>query len=356
MIYFDLTKTRASGHQSGLMRVTRRLHTELGAAACGVFWETRRWCDVATGAPVKLTREDWLLTAELFSEPERPGWWEFLRERPARLAAIFHDAIPLRFPHITWPQSVSRHPEYMKMLAAFDQVFAVSAASQEDLLGFWRWQGVEVRAAVKTVVWGADFNRQPRRRSVEEEPNKDAAPHLLCVGILEPRKNQAFLIEVCERLAEQGERFTLSVVGRENPHFAKPVVQRLRSSCFAGLQLEQTLSDEKLQALYHSATATVFPTLAEGCGLPVLESLWMGTPCVYSDLPVLREIGEGGGCVAVPVNEVEAWTHALRRILTDGVWRAQLRRQISARDLPTWADAARAIRASLCDEKTDGAA
>src|ERR1019366_7898 len=106
----------------------------LGSAATEVRWPA--W-DRSAGA------DDWFLTGELFSEEERPGFTEFLAVHPCRLAAIFHDAIPLRHPHITWPQSVARHPGYMKSLARFDRVWAVSEASRAELLGFWRWQGVE---------------------------------------------------------------------------------------------------------------------------------------------------------------------------------------------------------------------
>ena len=47
------------------------------------------------------------------------------------------------------PQSVARHPGYLKFLARFDRVWAVSAASREELLGFWRWQGVTPRSTIE---------------------------------------------------------------------------------------------------------------------------------------------------------------------------------------------------------------
>jgi hypothetical protein len=71
----------------------------------------------------------------LFSEEERPGFTAWLEARPCRAAAIFHDAIPLKLPQITWPRSVARHPGYLKLLAQFDRIWAVSAASREELTG-----------------------------------------------------------------------------------------------------------------------------------------------------------------------------------------------------------------------------
>jgi glycosyltransferase involved in cell wall biosynthesis len=87
----------------------------------------------------------------------------------------------------------------------------------------------------------------------------------------------------------------------------------------------------------------VFPTIAEGCGLPLLESLWMGVPCVCSDLPVLRENAEDGGCLAVAANDHAAWKSALRAIVSDSALHARLTGEAISRPLPTWTDAARAL-------------
>jgi glycosyltransferase involved in cell wall biosynthesis len=75
--------------------------------------------------------------------------------------------------------------------------------------------------------------------------------------------------------------------------------------------------------------------------------LWLGVPCVCSDLPVLRENADGGGCVAVTLNDRVAWVDALRRILTDDAWMGELRRDAVHRVLPTWAQTAREIRRLL---------
>ena len=337
MIFFDVTKADGSGHRSGLMRVSARLAEELGAAATPVRWP--EW-DRA------MQPTDWFLTSELFSEEERPGITDFLATRKGRTAAIFHDAIPLRLPHITWPHSVARHPGYMKLLAQFDRVWAVSAASREDLIGFWKWQGLEKTPPVELIENGADFNRGAR------VVRKDAWGHprsLLCVGILEPRKNQVLLLDVCETLWGEGLKFELNLVGRVNPHFGRPVVERVRALAkkFPALRYHQAASDAAVAALYAKARVSVFPTIAEGCGLPLLESLWMGVPCVCSDLPVLRENADGGGCLPVAVNDRAAWAEALRRVLTDDVLIERLAAEAGSRALPTWAEAARVLRAGL---------
>ncbi len=336
MIYFDVTKAGASGHRSGLMRVSARLAQGLGAVSSEVRWP--EWKRI-------VTPNDWFLTGELFSDEERPGFSEFLAVPPCRLAAIFHDAIPLKVPHVTWPQSVARHPGYMKLLARFDRVWAVSKASRAELIGFWKWQGLEKTPPVEVLALGADFSGAPRvfARAAASKPS------LLCVGIVEPRKNQAFLLDVCEELWSGGLAFDLHVVGRVNPHFGVPIAARIKALAkrFPGLHFHEAADDTTLARLYATARATVLPTIAEGCGLPLLESLWMGVPCVCSDLPVLHENAVGGGCVPVALKDRAAWRNALRRVLTDGAWHARLTQEAMTRALPTWYGAAETIRRAL---------
>jgi glycosyltransferase involved in cell wall biosynthesis len=342
MIYFDVTKSASAGHRSGLMRVSARLGDGLGPAVQPVAWP--HWNRAAA-------RDDWFLTGELFSEAERPGFREFLKNPPCRLAAIFHDAIPLKLPHITWPQSVARHPEYMKLLASFDRVFAVSAASRSDLVEFWRWQGTEARARVETIALGADFDGAPRAVQISNLRSQ-ISNLLLCVGIIEPRKNQAFLLDVCAQLWREGLAFELHLVGRVNPHFGRPIVAKIKSlrKSFPGLNFHEAADDRTLAELYARADASVFPSLAEGCGLPLLESLWRGVPCLCSDLPVLRENADGGGCRAVAPNDTTAWKGALQAVLTDSAVVEKLRAEATGRPLPRWADTAAALRAALGKE------
>jgi glycosyltransferase involved in cell wall biosynthesis len=220
----------------------------------------------------------------------------------------------------------------------------VSQASRDELLGFWRWQGIERPPPVEVLALGADFNSRPR---VTVRP-PSSVPRLLCTGILEPRKNQSFLLEVCDALWTEGLKFELHLVGRVNPHFGPPIVAQiktLRRKHPRLLQFHEAATDAALLQLYATARATVFPTIAEGCGLPLLESLWMGVPCACSDLPVLRENADAGGCLKIPANDRAAWKKGLRALFTDDALHAKLTAEATSRPLPTWSTAAQALAA-----------
>jgi len=345
MIYYDTTKMGAAKHRSGLMRLSSRIREELGSVVTEVAWDGRRrgFTTGKSRPPVDFKPADWLLTVEQFSEAERPGLRAFLQNPPCRLAAMFHDAIPVRWPHITWPQSVQRHPEYMKLLAGFDRTWAISEATRRDFTDFWRWQGVAPKAPTEVIELGADFDGE--KRVVRDPVIPRERPALLCVGIVEPRKNQTFLLEVAEALWRDGLNFELHVVGRVNPHFGKPIAARMaalqgRESRF---RFHVQAGDGELGRLYARARAVVFPTRAEGCGLPLLEALWRGVPCVCSDLPVLRENADGGGCLVAQFNDVADWSAKLRTVLTDETACRQLQQAAMARPLPRWSQTARTL-------------
>ena len=347
MIYFDVTKMHAARQKSGLTRVSSRLLTELGAAVVPVAWRKGRFETIdAPARAVALAADDWLLTVELFSGAERPGFREFIARPPCRLAGVFPDAIPLTHPHITWPHSVQRHPDYMKLLASFDRVWGISRAVQRDLTGFWAWQGVPVRASTGAVELGADFDGSPRATVA---PPRPARGSFLCVGIIEPRKNQAFLLDVAEALWRGGADFDLHIVGRVNPHFGEPIAKRIKAIAKREprLQLHVAANDAKLRELYANASAVAFPTIAEGCGLPVIEALWRGVPCVCSDLPVLRENADHGGCLVARTNDHAEWTAKLAALLDDAALQQRLRAEAVTRALPTWRQTAEALLAGL---------
>lgn len=345
MIYYDTTKMGAAKHHSGLMRLSSRIREELGSVVTEVAWDGRRRGFVSgkPAVPVGFKPNDWLLTVEQFCEADRPGFRDFVAKPPCRLAGMFHDAIPLRWPHISWPQSVQRHPEYMKLLASFDRIWAISDATRHDFVEFWRWQGVTPKSEPLVISLGADFDGG--RRVVRDPVIPCGRPVLLCVGIVEPRKNQAFLLDVAEALWREGLDFEFHVVGRINPHFGPPIVARMRSlqKRESRFRFHGAAGDKELARLYAAARAVAFPTIAEGNGLPILESLWRGVPCVCTDLPVLHENTDAGGCLMAKVNDLVDWSAKLRTVLTDEAECRRLQREAMGRPLPRWSQTARTL-------------
>ena len=344
MLYWDTTKTGKKNYPaSGIKRVADRLLGEIQAAGqpvTPVKWDKRACTFTTRHSRRPLTGEGTFITPEIFEENDRRGFIQWAQQYGGRKIAIFHDAIPIRLPQVTWPDSVVRHPHYMKLLGtAFDKVLAVSKASQAELLGYWKWLQLESLPGTDSLQWGADFDNQPRSPAAWTP----ATPlQLLQVGILEPRKNQTLTLDACETLWEEGLEFHLHLAGRPNPHFGKPIVRRIRQLRKAGRALtwHKAPAEPALRQLYAQAHLCLFPSMAEGSGLPVLESLWAGRPVLASNLDCILENASFGGVETFDLENNTTLADKLRSLLSQPGPLGSLAQQAQAANLPIWKEAA----------------
>ena len=95
----------------------------------------------------------------------------------------------------------------------------------------------------------------------------------------------------------------------------------------------------------------MFPSLLEGFGLPVVESLAVGTPVIVSGHGSTAEIAEGGGCLTVDPRDVDSLQHAMSQLLGDDDLLERLRREAMERPRWTWNDYAGALWSFLVDSR-----
>jgi glycosyltransferase involved in cell wall biosynthesis len=164
-------------------------------------------------------------------------------------------------------------------------------------------------------------------------------PLVLVVGSQEPRKNHMRVLEASERLWTAGSRFELVFVGGSGwkSESFEDLVGRLAGSG-RPVRIVRRASEEELWAAYRLARFTVFPSLVEGFGLPVAESLASGTPAITSRHGSMAEIAEGGGCLLVDPYDVTAIAAAMEQLLEDEVLLERLRTEADERPMRSWAE------------------
>ena len=373
-ILLDLTHTSHTRARTGVQRVARALHRELrgGAAVCfdpfeGAWRTLEGWEEenLASADPSNGRGERWPLAARMRGRLRR---W---RHRPAQLGApqgsapggvivpeifsprvaaalpalfaassgprvaLFHDAVALQFPESSPRSTVARFPGYLRELLAFDGIAANSAASRESLLGYWRWLGESKTPPVTVVPLGLDL-----APAAPLEGPVSGIPTVLCVGSIEGRKNHTALLDACEALWVSGLQFRLRLVGLANSETGAAAlgqIERLRS---AGRPLDYggPVGDGALEAAYGQCAFTVYPSLAEGFGLPVAESLARGKPCVCSSQGALGEIARGGGCLALDGVGSPAIGAGIRRLIENPGELSTLAAEARGRRFASWAD------------------
>jgi len=142
--------------------------------------------------------------------------------------------------------------------------------------------------------------------------------YILSLGTLEPRKNLPVLIHAYEKLPDAIQKEYSLVIAGGNGWKSEPTIEAIETAQKSGLSVVRIgYVDEKYKAaLYQKASVYAMPSIYEGFGMPILESLASGIPVIASDIPVLREAG-GKGALYFEVNNTAALTNSLVTLLTD---------------------------------------
>jgi glycosyltransferase involved in cell wall biosynthesis len=98
------------------------------------------------------------------------------------------------------------------------------------------------------------------------------------------------------------------------------------------------VSDERLHEEYRSCRFTAYPSLFEGFGLPIMESLWHGKPCICGGNGALGEAARDAGCLIVDQASEEALAAGIEKLLMDEGLYAQLCAQARTRRFRSWPD------------------
>ena len=170
-------------------------------------------------------------------------------------------------------------------------------------------------------------------------------PIVLTVSAKRPHKNLERLFEAFLGIATEGQP-TLVVPGY--PTFHEPALRARAEALGAGSRIRFTgwLEDDLLDGLYRAASCFVFPSLAEGFGLPVLDALVRGTPTACSNASSLPEVA-GDAVLYFDPMDVGEMTRAIERLLADAALRERLRRAGPERArMFTWERTAQATLAS----------
>jgi glycosyltransferase involved in cell wall biosynthesis len=149
-------------------------------------------------------------------------------------------------------------------------------------------------------------------------------PLVLSVSAKRPHKNLARLIAALA-LVPPEERPLLVLPGYPTPHEAELREQAERAGVAGDVLFLGWVSAGELEALHRAAAFTVFPSLYEGFGLPVLEAMARGVPVATSERGSLREVAGDAALLFDPEDE-RSIADAMRRLLRDGELRERLAR------------------------------
>jgi glycosyltransferase involved in cell wall biosynthesis len=199
-----------------------------------------------------------------------------------------------------------------------DVVISVSQNTARDIVEIF---GIDPRR-IEVVPHGVS----PKMRPMDGDEKAEARARLglperfiLFVGTIEPRKNLETLLDAWAMMRDRPD---LVVVGSWGWSY-EPIRDKM-SRLGPRLHHLDSVEPDELPAIYNLARVLAHPAWYEGFGLPPLEAMACGTPCVVSDRSSLPEV-VGDAALIVPADQPDAWRKALEGLLDDTQLAADLR-------------------------------
>jgi len=374
LIIIDVTNAARDPANSGVIRVTRRISCELQKLVQVLFvvWDqekkqyffpTKIEFDQLSqfNGPVlsgdgKLSPEDrklslldyletnensdtWLIFTETIDEGRASIVRKFARNNNISLAAIFYDAIPVLHPEFCKDSAVrNNHRHYMTGLAKCDLIIPISEYSSKCLRNFWRDQNI-IGCTVSCNLLPGEFGGYPRTTTIKKTSSDKI--NILCVSTLEPRKNHKTLINACLLLQKEHPElnWSLTLVGNRYAG-AFEIAEEIQKISLDNprIQWRGVVSDYTLDLLYKEASFTVYPSIIEGFGMPILESIWQGKPVICSNQGVMSELATEGGTLTTDILDEQLLANAIYQLCTDQELLSRLSQEAVNRKLKTWDD------------------
>jgi hypothetical protein len=209
--------------------------------------------------------------------------WMIPPQKGGIRATMIHDLGPLRFPERLHPRTVSMHSGTAREATKCDLVFVNSSYTANDVVERLGLDFDRLHVAYPGV--GESFRTQGEKHDA-------GRPYVFTTATEDWRKNRG-VVELAVRLL--GDELALLSLGH------------------GGLG---SPGDEELAALYRGADVFVYPSRFEGFGMPVIEAMASGVPCVVSSHPSLDEAC-GDAAVRADPDDPEDFADGIRRALAD---------------------------------------
>ncbi|MBI4621316.1 MAG: glycosyltransferase family 4 protein [Desulfobacterales bacterium] len=231
--------------------------------------------------------------------------------KKAKKVLTVHDLTYLRFPHYFTNRDLNergyRH-ELPGGLAKADAVIAVSSRTRDDLVELMKIPEDRIRVIHE----GVDslflaFTEDEKSAALRRQYDLNSSYFIFLVGTPEPRKN---LKRTVDAVMKASPDMPLVMVGPPEP------LRKLLGQATGKLLFPGIVPDDHLPALLSGALISLYPSLYEGFGLPVLESMACGVPVITSNRGSLPEIA-GGAAILVDPEDVDSISGAISGLMKD---------------------------------------
>ena len=191
------------------------------------------------------------------------------------------------------------------------RVIAISECTKRDIIKFYGTDPDKISVVYQGCA--AQFHRTPSQQEIAEVKAKYGInrPYIISVGTIEQRKNQIMAVRGMRGLPDE---FDLVLVGRRTD-YARTIDRYIETYAMGDrVKFIENAPFADLPALYAGAYCSSYTSRYEGFGIPVIESLSVGTPAVVATGSCLEEAG-GPSTPAVDPDDVEEWINVVKEMI-----------------------------------------
>lgn len=236
---------------------------------------------------------DTLFIAGAFWTGQLEGIRKLQQDTQLKVTAFMYDMVPAIMPQLcTQVTDIDFNREIKKAIQLVDNWICISENTKKDLTNYADEHGIRMKSKENIVVrLGSDINVKGLSRSPfakDQEPKE----FLLFVSTIEARKNHQLVYQAVKLAEERGVKLpTIIFAGKHGWHADDLVAALDRDESIKDkiIWLRQ-VDDSNLRWLYQNCLFTLYPSLYEGWGLPVAESIAYGKFCVASNSSSIPEV------------------------------------------------------------------
>ncbi len=251
---------------------------------------------LSSRAPVSPGPGDTLVIAGAFWIYQRYDLLNVLRQNRVRVAVFIHDLIQITNPEFVEPAATTVfRRSFVDILLVSSYILTNSQFVAEEVRNYVA-NHLNFQIPVKAITLATELGTKNLDLRAVQSEYIDLAKeeYVLCVGTIEIRKNHTYLIKLWERMIAEGKVDVpnLVLVGKWGWEI-HDLQKHLAQSDYLGgrLFIYNAISDMDLAYFYKNCLFTIYPSFAEGWGLPVGESLGYGKPCIASGVTAIPEVG-----------------------------------------------------------------
>jgi glycosyltransferase involved in cell wall biosynthesis len=216
------------------------------------------------------------------------GLVKIKQQTAIRLLHVVHDFIPVRYPNYFAP-SDSYDRYFTKIAQAADGFLCVSQSTASDLADYLQRKGA-ADTPIKVFRLGEDF-----REATPIKPNLPLEDDfILCVGTIEGRKNHTLIYYAAKLALQKGIPIPQIIIAGRQGWMADATLRNLTvdPDLQGKVIVSHTIDDDQKAWLFEHCQFSMYPSIYEGWGLPVAESLHNGKYCITSNQSSLPEVGQ----------------------------------------------------------------